>query len=63
MDLTTLSAIAHFVVGDLRKRARQDERGMSTIEYAVIATVVIAVAVLIVAVIMNVAQDKISGIK
>lgn len=62
MGLTSLTAIATFLVGDVRRRARHDERGMTTMEYAMIAAVVIAVCVIIVAVIARVAREKISGI-
>ena len=63
MTLVTLRAIATVVIGDLRTRARRDERGMSTMEYAVIIAVVLALAVVIVGVIMTVGQQKISGIR
>lgn len=63
MDLASIRACMVFLTADARRRARNDQRGMNTMEYAVIAVVVLAVAVIIVGVIYAVATDKISKIK
>lgn len=57
-DLTTIRAIATYFIGGTVKRAREDERGLTTMEYAAIAVAVIAVAAIIAAVILRVASQK-----
>lgn len=57
-DLITLRAVATYFIGGTVKRARDDERGLSTMEYAAIAVAVIAVAAIVAAVIMRVATQK-----
>lgn len=57
-DLITIRALATYFIGGTVRRAREDERGLSTMEYAVLAVAIIAVAAIIAAVIVRVATQK-----
>lgn len=57
-DLITIRAIATYFIAGTVKRAREDERGLTTMEYAAIAVAVVAVAAIIAAVILRVATQK-----
>ena len=62
-DLTTIRAVAIYFVADTRRRARADQRGMTTMEYAAIAVAVIAVAAIIAGIIISVASSKANQIR
>lgn len=57
-DLTTIRAVATFFIADTRRRARSDERGMTTMEYAAIAVAVLAVAAVIAGILLAVGSSK-----
>lgn len=57
-DLTTIRAVATFFIADTRRRARNDERGMTTMEYAAIAVAVLAVAAIIAGILLSVGASK-----
>ncbi|HEY5784822.1 MAG TPA: DUF4244 domain-containing protein [Microlunatus sp.] len=61
-DLTTIRAMATFFIVDTRRRARNDERGMNTMEYAAIAVAVLAVAAIIAGILLAVGASKASQI-
>lgn len=62
-DLTTIRAVATYFIADTRRRARADERGMNTMEYAAIAVAVLAVAAIIGGIIIAVGASKAAQIK
>ena len=57
-DLTTIRAVAAYFIADTRRRARTDERGLTTMEYAAIAVAVLAVAAIIAGIIIAVGTSK-----
>ena len=61
-DLTTIRAVATFFIADTRRRARSDERGMTTMEYAAIAVAVLAVAAVSAGILLSVGSSKASQI-
>lgn len=61
-DLTTIRAMATFFIADTHRRARSDERGMTTMEYAAIAVAVLAVAAVIAGILLAVGSSKASQI-
>ena len=61
-DLTTIRAVATFFIADTRRRARSDERGMTTMEYAAIAVAVLAVAAVMAGILLSVGSSKASQI-
>ena len=62
-DLTTIRAVAAYFIADTRRRARTDERGLTTMEYAAIAVAVLAVAAIIAGIIISVASSKANQIR
>jgi hypothetical protein len=61
-DITTIRAVATYFIADTRRRARTDERGMNTMEYAAIAVAVLAVAAIIAGILIAVGSSKASKI-